>query len=75
MKKLISTLALTSRHYLSMRMMGISKPSKGKAAEAEISVSVISVDESKEKEKTLVLSSALVELLLIVRRINKFQVT
>ena len=46
-----------------MRMTGEARQSETEAAErSEISASVISVDESKEEEKTMMLSSALAEL-------------
>ena len=62
---------LTYKHYQSMRMTGEAKPSETEAAESELSVSVIPVEESKEKEKTLVLSSALVELVVDSKEIQK----
>ena len=72
MKNLMSTLALTYRCCLSMRITGEAKLSKGISPKSELSVSVIPVDENKKDVKTLVLSSALTELVVDSKGNNKF---
>ena len=73
MKKLINTLVLTYKYCQSMRMTGKARPSETEAAKrSEVSASVIPVEETKEEEKTLMLSSALSELV-IVCKVETFQ--
>ena len=74
MKKLISTHVLACKYCQYIRMTGEAKPLETEAAESELSVSVIPVEKSKEEEKTLMLSWALQNLLLTVRRTDKFQI-
>ena len=73
-KKLINTLALTYKHCQSMRMTGEAKPSETEAAKSELSLSVIPVEESKKEEKTLMLSSALLQLVVDNKEVKKFQI-
>ena len=65
MKKLINTLVLTYKHCQSMRKTDEAKPSEADAVESELSVSAIPIEERKEEEKTLMLSSALADLIAV----------
>ena len=62
MKKLLSIIALTYKHYQSMRMTGEAKLSEMGAEESELFAPAISIEESKEEKKPLRLSSELAEL-------------
>ena len=73
MKKLVNTLVLTYKHCQTMRMTGEVRPSKTEAAErSKLFASVIPVEENMEGEKTMMLSSALAELV-VVSKEEKFQ--
>ena len=73
MMKLIKILVLTYKYCQCMRMTGEARPSETEAAErSELSASVFSVEEDKEEEKTLMLSSALAELIIVGKK-EKFQ--
>ena len=73
MKKLINIFVLTYRYCQSMRMTGKARPSEKEAAKrSELYASVIPLKESKEEEKTLMLASALAELV-VVSKVEKLQ--
>ena len=48
-----------------MRKTDEAKPSEADAAESELSLSAIPIEERKEEEKTLMLSSALADLIAV----------
>ena len=57
-----------------MRITGETKPSETEAAErSKLSLPVITVEENKEEEKTLMLSSALAELVVVSKEVKKIQ--
>ena len=73
MKKLINTLVLTYKYCHCMRMTDKAKLSETEAAESsELSTSVIPLKGSKKEEKTLMLSSALAEMV-VVGKVEKIQ--